>query len=274
MKRPMPRGSAIDMARMARWAADFTGYRTSVTEPRIDRWIEQFRVRDRDLAARILDSVEFITREQITTAFRSILNTLPGWNIEERFRQGRWRFVPFTASAGESGDTMLHQFRLANNMASKKFNELFIYKSDLLKQALGPDDKVVFVDDFSGSGKQVCDEWPIIEELLPDNPNIYLVLVAATARAVSKIEKETNLTPVPYSRLDNSDNIFSPSSRHFTPAEKQTILDYCKRVDSRKPQGFGDCGLVVVLAHNCPNNSIPILHINRPSWEGLFRRHD
>ncbi len=36
----------------------------------------------------------------------------------------------------------------------------------------------------------------------------------------------------------------------------------------------GDCGFVIVLAHKCPNNTIPILHARRAGWEGLFRRHE
>src|SRR5258706_187568 len=119
MKRPLPPGSPIDMQRVRRWMADFPGYRITVTEQRIDRWIEQFRRADRDLAARVLDSVDFVSNEQIAAAFRSTLNSLPNWNIEGNRRNGTWRFVPMSSSAGESGDTMMHKFRLANGMSSK-----------------------------------------------------------------------------------------------------------------------------------------------------------
>lgn len=274
MKRPRARGAAIDNRRMRSWETDFSGYRIAVTEERIDRWLKQFRKKDKDLAARVLDAVEFITHAQIAAGFRSILNSLPGWNIDERFRRGKWRFVTFTSSAGESGDTMLHQFRLANNMTNRRFNSLFVYKSDLLREALGPDDTVVFVDDFSGSGKQACDGWKVVEELLPGKPTTYLILVAATATAISKIAAETNFTLYPYNTLNNSDNIFSSRCGHFTGEEKEVILEYCRRVDRHNPKGFGECGLVTVLAHNCPNNTIPILHSNTDRWEGLFRRRD
>ena len=77
--------------------------------------------------------------------------------------------------------------------------------------------------------------------------------------------------------LTEADEIFSTKCRHFSRREKHTILRYCRRADSASPRGFGDCGFVVVFAHNCPNNTIPILHARDPGgrrWEGLFRRHD
>lgn len=274
MKRPLPRETSINMQRVRRWMADFAGYRITVSEQRIDRWIEQFPQADRDLAARVLDSVDFISNEQISAAFRSILNSLPNWNIEEGRRDGKWRFVPFSSSAGESGDTMMHKFRLANGLSSKNYNELFIWKSDLLRADLGPEDTVIFVDDFSGSGTQACNAWPETEELLPGKPKIYLALVAATVSARDRIQRETEIVVVPHQTLAETENIFSPYCDCFSDGEKEDILRYCRRLDKKQPKGFGECGLVLVFAHNCPNNSIPILHKSTQNWEGLFRRYD
>jgi hypothetical protein len=40
----------------------------------------------------------------------------------------------------------------------------------------------------------------------------------------------------------------------------------------RHPRGFGDCGLVIVLYHQCPNNSLAVLHASSGNWEPLFPR--
>lgn len=274
MKRPMARGAAIDMRRMADWTRDFTGYRITITEDRIDRWLAQFRHRDRDLAARTLDCVDFVTHEQIAASFRQILGMLPGWNIDENLRQGRWRFVAYSGSAGESGDTMLHRFRLANNLTGRRFNELFIYRSELPSGNFGPDDTVVFVDDFSGTGNQVCTAWPLIRELVPVGPRLFLILIAACAAAVDRIEHETDLQVVPYITLAERDNLFSSRCTYFTQIEKDRLVQYGLKGDPNHPRGWGDSGLVLVFAHNCPNDTIPVLHARRRGWEGLFRRQD
>jgi len=276
MKRPLPRGSAIDEDRLAEWVALFAQYNHSVTIGGIERWLQLFRADDRDIAARILDCVHFITNEQIVAAFRSILSNLPGWDKDETRRSGKWRFVPFTASSGESGDTMTHKFRRANNLNFKKYNHLFVYKRDLLLEELTTEDSVVFIDDFSGTGEQVGKTWgeTLQTELLPGKPNVFLVLVATSTAARTRIEEDTDLRVNSHIELTEEDNCFSPRCRHFSSHEKGIIENYCRRANNREPRGRGNCGFVVVFAHGCPNNSIPILHSYHPRWRGLFRRDD
>jgi hypothetical protein len=274
MKAPRPRGTAIDMIRMTGWTTDFAGYRLPVNDGRIERWLRQFAVTDKDLAARILDCVDFVSRAQMIDIFRTFLSTCEGWDIDERRRKGRWFFVAFSSSAGESGDEMLHLFRSANGLSRKQYNTLFKHKSELLRENPGPNDAVVFIDDFSGTGNQVCTYWPEMQELLPNGPKTYLVLVAAGESAHTRIEAETELDLISGIWLTERDNIFSDRCLHFTQAEKNIILKYCRIANNTTPRGYGDSGFVVIFAHTCPNNTIPILHAYHPHWEGLFRRND
>jgi hypothetical protein len=274
MKSPSPAGTPIDMARYRRWLSEFTSYRHQITEARIERWLSQFTSSDRDLAARILDCVDFINHEQISTAFRELLPGIDGWSPSVTKRKGKWRFVAYSSSAGESGDEMLHKFRIANNLAPKKYNELFIYKSELMGAKLGPEDTVLFIDDFSGSGNQVCESWSEIQELLPGGPRVFLVLVVASYRALDRIKKETGISCVSHKMIGEPDCIFSDRCRHFNNIEQDKILQYCTRVDKQNPKGYGDCGFLIVFSHTCPNGTIPILHKSTKKWEGLFRRYD
>jgi len=273
VKSPRPRGDPVNALRVRGWLDDFAGYRVNVTEGRIDRWIEQFQRRHRDLAARILDSVDFVSRGRVAVAFRQVLSQIPGWNLSRQKRKGRWVFVPFTASAGESGDTMLREFRVANGMGKQKFNYLFKYKSDLPGEELGPADTVVFVDDFAGTGQQAIDHWEqSLEELLPQQPTTYLVLVVTSRAARKKIDKETGMVVVPNTEIGDRDNMFHESCKHFSRSEKKIALKYCTRAKPDEPRGFGGSGLLVVFSDRCPNNTIPILHESNNRWEGLFRR--
>ncbi len=277
MKAPRDRDAAIDLRRIRTWVTEFANYRHSIPEERIRDWIRQFNDDDRDeaLAARILDCVEFYSHDQISAAFRSVLRGLDGWDVTQKRRVGKWRFVAYSASAGESGDSMLHKFRQANNLASKRYNELFIHRSDILRSGLGNEDTVVLVDDFVGSGGQVCDAWDAqYGELLADIGRVYLVVVAAYCDGLERIRDEIDLEVVPQHYLIHSDNIFSDDCRHFTTSEKTRLLSYCKKADSKNPKGHGECGLVVVFAHGCPNNSIAVLRAANQKWEGLFRRYN
>ncbi len=275
MKKPNRRNTAINAQRIRTWVNEYGNYRHTVSEHRIHDWIGQFAPNHRDLSARVLDCIDIITHDQIAAAYRSILRGLDGWDRDEGERKGKWRFVAYSASAGESGDSMLRQFRIANNLAGNVYKDLFICRSELLGEELGPDDSVVFIDDFVGSGDQVCESWgDVFGELVADIGRVYLVVVAARQQAMRRIETETDLELVSQIHLTKSDNVFDSACRHFNTDEKNALLGYCQKADRNKPKGHGDCGLLLVFAHTCPNNSIPILHKKKRNWEPLFRRYD
>ena len=274
MRAPCHKGTPIDGPRVAEWLERFDGYRVAATEARIRSWLGNFEPDDAGLAARVLDVVEFLRSEDMEAAVRTTVKGLAGWHRQENRRKGRWRFVAFSISPGESGDTMLHKLRTALGLTGRQYNKLFIYKADLIREELSAGDTVVFVDDFAGTGQQACDAWhEQLAELLPGNPRTYLVVVAAGRRAVDRIGEETGLQVVTSLVLEPGDDIFSAACQQFTRREKADLLAYCLKADPRKPRGFGECGFVIVMAHGTPNNSIPILHANHEDWRGLFPRH-
>ena len=222
----------------------------------------------------LLHAILFIGNQKIHTSFRELINSLEGWNRAKSRRRGRWFFVPFSGSVGESGDSMVHALRMAMSMTKRQYSDLFIHRSELMAKNPGPDDTVVLVDDFSGTGSQACDSWHIFEELLTGGPKIVLILVAATEEALERIANETEMEPVCATTLRRKDDVFHADCAYFTQGEKNTILNYCTRADPRQPKGYGDTGLLVVLAHRTPNNSLPILHATHDEWQGLFPRHD
>jgi hypothetical protein len=126
VKVPRAKNLPLDAKRFKSWLDDFGAYRHSVTKASIESWLDQFEGGDRDTAARLLDVVEFYGQDRIASAFRKSLKALPDWHLDPAKRAGRWRFVAYSRSSGESGDSMLHQFRLANNLDAKRYNELFI----------------------------------------------------------------------------------------------------------------------------------------------------
>jgi hypothetical protein len=275
MNRPMDRGARIDARRYTYWVSQFSGYRTPVTNRMIELWLDQFVVTDRDLAARILDAVLFINILYINTSYRSMLASLDGWSRERSERRGRWFFVPFSGSTGESGDSMVHVFRMATEMTKREYNELFIHRSELVARNPSPDDTVVLIDDFTGTGNQARDSWrEFFAELLTGGPRVVLMIVVATRDALDRITTETEMEPICGTVLQHCDNLFLNACTYFTNEEKETVLKYCRKADQRRPKGYGDAGLLVVFSHRCPNNSIPILHVKHSRWQGLFPRHD
>lgn len=289
MRRPSAPGTAIDARRYRHWTDRFGSYREGIINVTIESWLNQFSDRDKDLAARVLDSVDFYGQAQIHAGYRQTLAALAahGWHQKREDRRGKWRFAAMSRSAGESGDAMLYQFRLANGLDARNFNELFVSLSDLFRlpmlpendpNRLGADDVVVLLDDFSGTGKQVCDAWndPVTSfgPLLAGVGKVYLILIAASSIARRRIADETAISTIPAHELRDSDNVFSDQCRHFTNSDRARLLHYGRIASPSNPKGFGDCGFVVVFQHRPPNNSIPILWAHHERWAGIFRRHE
>jgi hypothetical protein len=274
MQKPLNRGEPLNNARYKRWLANFSTYASHVTRQKIELWLDQFDAPDQDVANRILDAVLFIGHDQIRNTFRQLLDGIPGWHSDPTKRKGQWVFVPFSGSVGESGDSMVHAFRMATGMTQKRFNPLFVHRSELVRLRLKPEDTVVLIDDFSGTGNQATTAWKeVFSEILSEEPRTFLLLVAATKEAVVAVRENTEMELSCGKILDKRHNFFAEQCNVFSNKEKSTVEHYCRIADNRYPRGSGSSGLLVVLAHRCPNNSLPILHADHKSWSGLFPRH-
>lgn len=274
MKAPKAPGTPIDTRRVRNWAQNFASYRHQVSQQSIGDWLNQFKDEARDIAARLLDTVDFYTADRISAAFKSSLDSLPGWDVDHDKRTGTWRFAALSRSAGESGDAMMHRFRVANKLDARKYNELFIHPSQILLEKLGSEDTLVLIDDFIGTGHSVCTAWEeSFEELVAGIGKVYLLVVAALSGGKTKVTNQTSITCVPGNEITKADELFAAECTMFSDADKNSILAYCKRARKREPKGYGDCGLVLVFQHRCPNNTLPIFHADHGRWTGLFPRH-
>jgi hypothetical protein len=271
MKAPMRRGVAVNQQRLNNWTSSFRFYRAPPAEAEIRAWLARFKQSDKDLGARILDCVEVISEATIQQGYKSALESMDGWHRNESDREGRWVFTGF-GGPGESGMAMLRIFREANNLTTTRYDKLFRTILEIPSLKLSSGDTVVLVDDFSGTGWQICNRWPTLNELIACDAKCYLVLTAATVNAIQKIQDETTLDVLIHTRIQKNENIFSTACGRFSAEDKSALLHYCARADRTIPKGFGECGLLYVLSHKTPNNSIPILHANHPRWVGLFPR--
>ena len=237
-------------------------------------WLEQFTNDHRDTAARLLDVVDFYSIDRISGAFRTALAALPNWHRTAGRRPGKWRFAGLSHSAGESADAMMHRFRIANALDGKQHNELFIHPSEILTEKLGLDDTLVLIDDFVGTGDSVCSAWNAsFAELVYGIGKVYLIVVAAIDTGRARIQEQTSMTCFPGQELTSVDNFFAAQCGAFSNNEKAAVLAYCQKASRKEPKGYKECGLVVAFQHRCPNNTLPVFHIENRRWTGLFPRH-
>jgi hypothetical protein len=262
----------IAQAKLDAWIGLFSAYRHPPGPHALQQWLNYFGGHDENLASSVLDLVHLVSEHSIQQGYRRSLDRVSGWSPNKRDRRGRWFFAGY-GSAGESGQAMLRIFREANNLTSERFQYLFVSARELPALQLTALDTVVFVDDFAGTGTQIVKSWPVTKELLGSEARTFLILCAITRSAQDRILAKTGMRVISPIVLQNQHNVFHNSFNSFNAAEKARLNEYCSRADSRNPRGYGGCGLLLVLAHRTPNNSLPILHVNRPRWRGIFPRY-
>lgn len=256
----------------ASWAERFRFYRNPPTKHKLRDWLKYFSQEDLGVAAKVLDHVIVVGDPEISHGYKQALESLEGWHPNPDERSGRWYFVGF-GRPSESGPAMLRQFRQANNLAFARFDGLFHDLRDLPELKLTAYDHVVFVDDFSGTGRQVTKMWPRVAELVASEAHCYLVLTAVTTTAQEKLAEIPELRVVASMTLGPDDAVFHEDNRSFSNAERSIIEQYGQKADPYNPRGFGGLGVLFVLSHSTPNNCLPILHVDKPTWRGIFPRY-
>jgi hypothetical protein len=265
-------GAQAQDAKMPEWLERFKYFRDPPSRERIQQWLNLFEAAHLDVAIKVLDHVTVVGERDILSGYKAALSAMPGWSAKAAARKGRWFFVGF-GKQGESGPAMLRLFREANDLANACHDPLFKSLSDLPSLQLTAYDHVVFVDDFSGTGRQVTRLWPRVAELVASEAKCYLVLTAITEVAKKSIEEKTELELSAQYTLGSEHSVFLGENQIFSEDEKIVIQEYCASADPRNPKGFGDLGMLFILSHKTPNNVLPILYQNTDQWRGLFPRY-
>ncbi len=146
---------------------------------------------------------------------------------------------------------------------------------------------VFLIDDFSASGisylrqegeklegkiskfcKQLDDN--AVKRIFANDVKICVVLYVATKRAKKHIKETAQKISIPIDviviqELENSTSLSDDDLSDFSNLakekfDKSILTVHYKKGRHNKPHlGFDECGLSVVLSHNCPNNSLPII---------------
>ena len=189
-------------------------------------------------------------------------------------------FVHYDFSKSKSID-MLEELKEDNLI--KKFNNK--------RCILTPEFSTYFlIDDFSASGKSYIrydgKEWrgkipkffkQLSEiEYKKENIEIHLILYLATKKSIEYIQKEAQayfennnvkitidaIQIVEHLDLDNEIDIENLLIKNYEKYKKEINYNdkHFKKGGGKKPyRGFADCSLFLVIYHNTPNNSLPIL---------------
>lgn len=177
-------------------------------------------------------------------------------------------FCPI-GNPSESSSLIMYFFRMANELPKNRFSH-YPEKADIKN-------RVVFIDDISGSGKQASDH---IKGCLLHNPNLekqyisYISLIG-TERA-KKIFNNMGVEFLPACLLDSRMRIFSKDSyTQFTKQERKILINFISGYKEEvcwNPFGYKKSRLALGFYYNVPDNCLPIFWSEHNNWRSIFKR--
>jgi hypothetical protein len=276
-----------------RWIANFAGERREDEHLHALFLLSHFSYFNSRMMRVLLGALyrDLIQYPIIAKLRRDNANTLDIGLIDSLYRAElkRMRFVGL-GNPSESGNHLLYYFRQENALSPKSFvhpHELYDSRSNGI-QLVAALSRVVFLDDFCGSGRQVRRfTRNIIPRIRADNPTIRLSYhpLFATSAGLQRVRDVGVFDEVEaLCELDESFRALSPSSRYFLENHEGVSRDFaiamCEKygqsIEPSAPMGFRDCQLLVGFAHNVPNNTLPIFWSegnDAHPWTPVFARH-
>lgn len=264
---------------------------------RIDGWLENF-IDDGDRRAmyQLLPRIFFVGREQIESLSRAAFNDIgcrwiieqAGINLLDIHLQSRlgaalsstW-FCPVTDSMKINSFLKLnglggHAIR-PDWLSLAQLGDANRIKAFVLENKI---DRIVMVEDFVGSGSQMSEAVEFAADVLPETPKLVVPLICCPAGlqlGSNLASRHTNLSFEPVLSL-REEHFVLPEPRAGEPPEFVVARRLSMALSENfgrnwgDPFGHNDTGALVVLHTNCPDNTLPLIHDESPSWTAIFPR--
>src|ERR1700682_5675192 len=247
-------------------AGDRFGDHEGLNQARLLRWLDQFADADLTLAIEAIKAVRYYDSAKIRAMTKQLFRII----VAELDERGLSTAV-FVAvgNAGSGSATVVRGLR--ELMRGTRHRVVSMLEVSQIQS--GAVDAIVFLDDFSGTGDTLVSWWETVESIVrPSNAALFVGLLVLNERARVRIEEFASVLSV--TELDAAANVLDAESKLFSDDQKAALLKCCTATSCgpRYEKGYGGCGLLVVLKHGCPNNSLPILWYDSPTWRALFNR--
>jgi hypothetical protein len=254
----------------------------------VRKWLEQFGSEtNQRLMFKILCAVRYVTEFEI----RSRLNDLHSMIAKEiglPVRHGTGRVehlaVSYLDGVGKSGYQYARLYSEENKIIIRNVVDPSKVSSVFLQTNVKA---VLWVDDFIGTGLTVVSQFgehrDHLAKLQKEYSLRYFVGVIAGLQE-SQVKAEEALSKLGLrvdvricEPLSSRDQCCSRDATVFESEDErlraQRIAeDFGRRIVSKHPLGFGDCGTCVIFERSCPNNNLPILWGNGNGWDPVFPR--
>lgn len=138
-------------------------------------------------------------------------------------------------------------------------------------------DNIVFIDDFSGSGKSFIDELKKAPKRY-ENKNVYFITINIMNTAIDQIERyaqEAHVNIITISAF-KQEKAFKRGLFEDDEAAKKCIegMSAKFKIPSHEAMGFKNTQALVAFYNNTPNNTIGFIRYDTDEYKSIFPRKD
>lgn len=247
-----------------------------VTLRRLTAWLRQYPRGSRLKLFQLLGYVHFIsaakTDEHLLRGNEEILRRLSDDGI------GPENIIYVSLdSAGSSSGVMLNMVRDRQNLERLRSKFVHANEGDKLTELTNQLNvgAIVYVDDFSGTGKQFRDNRDPAAQFISGNFSEFFLLACICEESIEKLN-EVGVVPVAGVIHHIDSRPLHDESTLLRSADKDKLVRLCSKLNPRYGRGFKGLASMVVLDRNAPNTTPLILRgsLGQDPYKGIFPRWD
>jgi len=244
--------------------------------PHIMKWLGQFKSQHWPLALGLAKTIQYYSSACIDNQLRALGKAMLQHIKREAVPFSSVFYVP-AGGPGESGQDIARRYRNINSLRPRKnqFVDIVTLPERLFK-CKKP--MVVFLDDFIGTGEQICNFWSaVVSQLVPEYLPMYLGVVVAYNEGLERVEDESPIKVIPVHTLDSQHQLLHATDSQFDKNQKRILKGYCEKWGNH-PLGYHDMAALVSFFHGTPNNAPSVVRGSKrqrpyrgllPGWDDL-----
>ncbi len=259
-----------------KWAAGFEiDTKTKKALDKFDVWLSQIPDEYKELSLVLIQNIEYYPRNLTNKLLMELHKKLlerPTVSDDNTI----YAYIKSKDGKTNSSDEYWTMYKLLNDVnrefCYENINAIEDWQWEYVKN-------VVFIDDFSGTGKSFIKELKKSEDRYRGK-NIYFITICVMEDAIQKIDnysqlKNLNIFPVYYFMQKKT---FKRDLFENNVNAKRLLLaltTYLKIPKWESPLGFDESESLVAFHNNTPNNTLPIIRCDTEKYKSLFpRKHD
>lgn len=235
-------------------------------------WLDNFQPEEYEMAITLLEHVDYYRESDFVSLLKNAIDKLQLNN------NSKLHFIPI-GDPGKSGYIVLYQLQ---KLYAPIKNKAFFYSTpDSIEiEQLLPNDYIILVDDFIGSGRTVDKFLDALKdkERLLQFPRLCLICGIIMKSGLGLLHRKYTIPyhvviatgDIKYKAFEKGESPFGGYVR------MKRMRDFCYKYGLKLyregPLGFKNTQSLVIIEHSSPNDSLPILWSSRKKWVPLAPR--